>query len=264
MDHPFTRFFITDFMQSWQTFLQQQGAAGLDPATGVVDNFRRPGAAEDQTFSSADTPASDFMTPLCDASLIVISGADATTFLHNQLTNDVEHLAHGQARLAGYCTPKGRLLATFLMWRRGDDLMLQLPRVLEPAIRKRLQMFVLRAKVVLANADERTVQLGLAGPAATVALAHWFPTLPAAPYSVVQSAVQNDAGTLIRLADTFDGLARYLWVGDAEPLMAAWPRLAKTLVPAGTDPWRLARIRAGIPLIRAANGEFRIDRGRKF
>jgi len=234
-------------MQSWQTFLQQQGAIGFDPATGNIANFGQSGPTE----SSGSPPATDFMTPLCDAGLIVASGADVATFLHNQLTNDVEHLTQDQARLAGYCTPKGRLLATFLIWRSGDHINLHLPRALQSTIRKRLQMFVLRAKAVLADAGDETVQLGLAGPAATAVLANWFPAMPAGPYATVQS----DAGTLIRLADGADSLARYLWVSNADTLMSAWPRLLQTLEPTGSDAWRLARIRAGIPLITEATQE---------
>ena len=43
-----------------------------------------------------------------------VSGADATTFLQGQLTNDVVKLSVGQQQRTGYCTPKGRLLATLL------------------------------------------------------------------------------------------------------------------------------------------------------
>ncbi len=57
-------------------------------------------------------------------------------------------------QLNGYCTAKGRLLATFHQWRHGDDVMLRLPREILPAVMKRLSMFVLRAKVRLADASD--------------------------------------------------------------------------------------------------------------
>ena len=56
--------------------------------------------------------------PLDDFLVISASGADALTFLHGQLTQDVTGLPADAARLAGYCTAKGRLLATLLMARR--------------------------------------------------------------------------------------------------------------------------------------------------
>ena len=52
--------------------------------------------------------------------LLLAAGDDARAFLHAQLTNDVENLAAGQARYAGWCSAKGRLLATFLVYRRGE------------------------------------------------------------------------------------------------------------------------------------------------
>src|SRR5579875_3741048 len=90
--------------------------------------------------------AAGFVAPLTDLGLIAVAGDDAAGFLHNQLTNDVEHLGTGEARLAGYCTPKGRLLVTFLMWKTGDTIYLQWPRALQAPLQKRLTMFVLRAK----------------------------------------------------------------------------------------------------------------------
>ena len=41
-------------------------------------------------------------------------GADAAAFLQGQLTQDVVGLRAGEARLAGYCSAKGRLLASFI------------------------------------------------------------------------------------------------------------------------------------------------------
>jgi folate-binding Fe-S cluster repair protein YgfZ len=74
-------------------------------------------------------------------------GADAASFLQGQLTQDVQQLDQQTARLAGYCSPKGRLLASLLVWRGGpDELLLACSTDVLPATLKRLSMFVLRAK----------------------------------------------------------------------------------------------------------------------
>jgi folate-binding Fe-S cluster repair protein YgfZ len=68
---------------------------------------------------------------------------------------DPGHAAPGprQARLAGYCSAKGRLLATFVVWQGGDDeVLLACSADLLPATLKRLSMFVLRAKCKLSDA----------------------------------------------------------------------------------------------------------------
>ena len=74
--------------------------------------------------------------------LMRVSGKDAVTFLHGQFTNAVTGLAD-EVRNAGYCTPKGRLLATFRVWMDGDDVMMLVPKAVAPAFFKRLRMYVL-------------------------------------------------------------------------------------------------------------------------
>jgi folate-binding protein YgfZ len=225
--------FQTGFMDKWLQFLQEQGAR-VDQDAGALD-FNSDGAA---------IPPGGFVAPLTDLGLISLAGEDAAGFLHNQITNDVEHLSTGEARLAGYCTPKGRLLATFLMWKSADTIFLQLPRTIQPAIQKRLQMYVLRSKVKLADAAESHVALGIAGQAALPVLQRHFASLPSAPYA----KVDGDAGSLIRVADAA-GMPRYQWIATAEAAEKAWPELAAVLPPAGPRAWRLSNIEAGVPQV---------------
>jgi folate-binding Fe-S cluster repair protein YgfZ len=90
--------------------------------------------------------ADGFVARIADLGLIALDGDESASFLHNQLTNDVEHLGPSEARLAGYCSPKGRLLASFLMWRSASTIYLQLARDIQAPVQKRLSMFVLRSK----------------------------------------------------------------------------------------------------------------------
>jgi tRNA-modifying protein YgfZ len=104
---------------------------------------------------------------LSDWGLIRAQGADAAAFLHGQLTQDVQHLDEHSARLAGYCSAKGRLLASLLVWRAGaDEILLACSADVLPATLKRLSMFVLRAKCKLSDASAGLALHGLAGPAA--------------------------------------------------------------------------------------------------
>ena len=238
-------------MQSWINFLEQQGARFATPPSLAIEVFADGPNADAPPFTN-------FMAPLTEYGLIAATGADAASFLHNQLTNDVEKLDAAQARLAGYCTPKGRLMATFLVWKSGESILLQLPSALLPALQKRLSMFILRAKAKLNDASTQQVQIGLAGPAAVTILQQWFNDMPAKPYAVVHAA----AGTLMRLADTASiddaraaGVARYLWITDEGSAQAAWPQLRAVLQPAGADAWYLSDIRAGVPVITGPTQE---------
>jgi folate-binding protein YgfZ len=234
--------FMTEFTNTWLPFLQQHGAHVTESAPPEVSGF------DDNATHAVN--AGGIVAPLTDLGLIALSGEDAANFLHNQLTNDVENLSLTEARLAGYCSPKGRLLATFLMWKSAENIMLQLPRQLQAPIQKRLQMFVLRAKAKLAGVTDNHAVLGLAGPAAASTLAEWFPDLPSAPYSKTESA----AGTLIRLADA-NGAPRYQWITGTSTAQQAWPKLSTSLQPVGAGAWRLLDIEAGIPQITQATQE---------
>jgi folate-binding protein YgfZ len=225
--------------EQWKQFLSANGAQFTGQETVYF------------TSSAAQPDASHgFVTPLTQLGVILADGLEAADFLHKQLSNDVNHLEPGMARLAGYCTPKGRLLATLLLWREGEQIALQLSRPLLPAILKRLRMFILRSKVSLNDGDDQTVTLGLGGMNAASALTPWFATLPASRWS----SVSNASGTLIRVADAF-GTARYQWRVSPELAQQAWPQLCTSLAAVGSDVWGLAEIAAGMPLVTTATQE---------
>jgi folate-binding protein YgfZ len=92
--------------------------------------------------------------------LLSVTGADAREFLHAQLTSDIQNLAPERAALAGWCSAKGRLLATFLVIPSPQGFLLQLARDLAPAVAKRLSMFVLRSKVKIADESDAWAQSG--------------------------------------------------------------------------------------------------------
>ncbi|MTW13838.1 folate-binding protein [Pseudoduganella eburnea] len=199
---------------------------------------------QEQESLGATQLATGFVAAVTDQGLIAFTGEESASFLHSQLTNDVEHLGPGDVRLAGYCSPKGRLLASFLMWRTDESIFLQLPRAIQPAVQKRLQMFILRAKTKPADVSEQFVTLGIGGGDAEAMLQNWFDALPAKPFS----KLDHPLGTLLRVADAF-GAARYLWLTSPETASVAAPVLKERLAVGGNEGWRLSEIHAGIPQV---------------
>lgn len=55
---------------------------------------------------------------LSSLGVTTVTGKDALAFLHGQFTNRLQPLGK-RAPLAGYCSPKGRLLATMRVWAKG-------------------------------------------------------------------------------------------------------------------------------------------------
>ena len=211
--------------------------------------FALQGGNQERALNVADL-ADGFIAPIDDLTLIKASGAEAANFLHKQLTNDVEHLGQAEVRLAGYCSPKGRLMATFLIWRNEDDIFLQLPRSIAAALQKRLQMFIMRAKVTLTDVSDAQLMLGLGGHKAAAILATWFDALPATPYA----KLDHPLGTLMRVADAC-GAPRYQWLLSTATAQTAWPVLAATLATGDDAAWMLSQVHAGVPQIDAATQE---------
>ncbi|WP_321840536.1 CAF17-like 4Fe-4S cluster assembly/insertion protein YgfZ [Burkholderia cepacia] len=193
--------------------------------------------------SAADFDAPGACTPLPQFGVIDVAGDDAATFLHSQLTNDIEHLDAASARLSGYCSPKGRLLGSFLAWRAGHGVRLLVSKDVQPAVQKRLSMFVLRAKAKLTDASDTLAVVGFAGDVRD-ALSGIFDALP----DGVHVKVDGPAGTLIRVPDAA-GRKRYLWIGPRAEVDARVAALGGTLPVVSPAVWDWLDIRAGEPRI---------------
>jgi len=179
----------------------------------------------------------DGAVSLAHLGAIRATGADAASFLHSQLTNDFMQLDTERARLAGYCSAKGRLLASFIGWKTSpEEVLLLCSADLLATTIKRLSMFVLRAKCKLADATADLQCLGLAGPSATA----W---LGAAAPAAIWGRTTRDGASIVRLPDVA-GAARYLWVA---PLGTAAPHLHALDLAA----WRWGEVQSGVAAIEA-------------
>lgn len=175
--------------------------------------------------------------PLPDWGLIRAHGADTVTFLQGQLTNELAGAGTDQARLAGYCSAKGRLLASFVAWQAGgaDDWLLACSADLVANVVKRLSMFVMRAQCKVTAVGDELEFWGLAG---NTAVAWLGDRMPPQPWSVTRPSV---ATQVIRLPDV-DGVIRCLWVGPIGEAPTTLPRLAP-------QAWRWLEVQSGVARI---------------
>lgn len=94
--------------------------------------------------------------------LLRVSGEDARAFLHNLLTQSVEDMQPGTLRFAALLTPQGRLLHDLFVHAEGENaLLLDCAADQRDALRQRLTMYRLRAKVSLEPADDLAVHVSL-------------------------------------------------------------------------------------------------------
>lgn len=189
---------------------------------------------------------------LPDWGLLSVSGADALAFLQGQTTNDIAGQAADEVRFNGYCTPKGRLLAAGPLWRDGEALRFAVSRPLAEPLRKRLSMFVLRAKAKVEDASNAVAILGLTGEPAADALRE-LGIEPPAPMRVARGA--DPTLLAIGFAPAAAIGPRWWLVVPAPALAATWARLAARLAPASSSWWRAGEILAGEPRIVPATSE---------
>lgn len=178
---------------------------------------------------------------LTDWGVIRAQGADAASFLHGQLTQDMNSLREGTARLAGYCSAKGRLQASFVVWRAdADTLLLACSADLLAPTLKRLSMFVLRAKCKLSDASADWPLYGLVGAEARAWLGD---SAPSQPWATAAAG----AGVAIRLPDA-QGQPRWLLALPADAAAPTLPALAP-------ETWQWLEVQSGLARISAATVE---------
>lgn len=200
-------------------------------------------AGRSATAAPGGASASDCaLFDLSHLGLIRVQGDDAVTFLQGQLTNDIRELSATHTQLSGHCSPKGRLLAVFHVMRVGDDLLLQLPRELLPRMLDRLRLFVLRSNVVLSDASEDLIRIGLAGESAPELLTRRGLRVPRRESGLATT----DGVSVVRLPGP---TPRFELVGGFEPVAKLWDALAAKAVVANRDTWALHDIRAGVPTV---------------
>lgn len=197
-----------------------------------------------------DTGATDapppWRMPVAELAVIRVSGPDAAAFLQGQLTADVESIAPGRMGFAAHCSPKGRMLASFLVSARRDggfDLLLS--RDLVAGVAKRLRMFVLRSKVVIDPQPDGAVPIAVVAP-------------PDSPLVRVPEPMHSDdAGEILRLQDvSLSGqrLARELHLVSDRDWHARWQALTAAHAVPG-DWFRSTEIMAAEARIVSATGE---------
>lgn len=223
----------------WKAFLERVGAVSADEPTA---HFGYP----DLELRAA--LAGDLCCNLSHVGLIAARGLDAEAFLQGQLTCDVRQATPERSLLGAYCSPKGRALASFRLFRRGDDYDLELPRALVEPTLSRLRKYVLRAKTALDDASDTLARIGVAGPHAAILLEQALGGIPEAANGVTHLEATDSPGiTAIRLPGS---TPRFELHGPAREIQMVWDTLAPNVTPAGAEPWRLLDILAGIPTIQ--------------
>jgi folate-binding protein YgfZ len=169
---------------------------------------------------------------------IRITGTDRIDFLQGQLTQDLTRLTPEQPLLAGWASPKGRLLCIAWLVDWQDAIWMVVPRELIESLVRRLQMFILRADVQIEISE------ALVRPVTVKQLAAATSSYKLPDKDILTHCYYNDNFFTILPAG---GTGMGLQVQSAVPVDAA--------TPAQLADWQLMNIRAGLPIVRKATQE---------
>lgn len=196
-----------------------------------VEPVGTPARAELQAARSGSVVA-----PLPQYAVVRFSGQDAEGFLQGQLTCDVAGLA-GSASYGAWCSPQGRMLASFLLWRADSAFLMALRADIAADVRQRIARYVLRSKVTVEPAG--LALIGCSGPDAGAALREMVAKLP---QRRLETASIASGGAVIRLDES-----RFL-------VVLAEARAADTgagLTRVSPQAWDWLEVSRGIPWITA-------------
>ncbi len=225
-------------IKGWGDFLEKFGGQLVD---GRAEHFSHA-EAELQAALNDGAVCSD----LSHRGLIAAQGPDADLFLQGQLTCDIQRATLDRSVLGAFCSPKGRALACFRLFRRGETTYLELPQELVAPTLTRLRKYVLRAKVTLEDASHRLVRFGVAGLHAEAVLTNQFGAIPEVINSVIYTTGNWPDITVIRLPGI---TPRFELHGPLPVMQGLWKALDTHVTFTGAEPWRLLDILAGIPAI---------------
>jgi tRNA-modifying protein YgfZ len=219
-------------MQSnWQSFLQQQSANIND---GLVTDFG------DLLTERSQALDGNIITDLSRLDVLEISGKDAGAFLHGQFCSDVSALAVNELQPGAWCNIKGRVIASFLLYRSHDGYYLLLERELTEFVVKRLQMFVLRSELSIKNRSDELVRIGIRGESV---------------HNALQTCIENAAGGSIIVLPVQDAVPRSIILTSLQQATVLWQQVTEDALPVGHCHWTLYDIQAGLAWVGKAGSE---------
>ncbi|MDO8413242.1 MAG: folate-binding protein [Gallionellaceae bacterium] len=221
----------------WQLFLQQHRAHIQD---GIVQHF---GNSHDELLA---TQNSSILCALSQFATLKVSGEDAKNFLQNLLSSDLQEVTPHRAQLSSLNTPKGRMLASFLIWSTGTEYFLHLPYSLANPMLKRLSMYILRAKVKIEDFSAQQICLGISGSNAAMQVQQHLGSAPQEMWGVAQ----HETASVICI-----GPQRFQINTTMQHAPDLWQKLSANTIAAGSVCWDSLNIRAGIPVILPATQE---------
>lgn len=103
------------------------------------------------------------LTPLPHFGFIEITGRDAIKFMQGYTTCDVERMTPATSRIGAVCNIQGRMVASALIARTEDGLLLRLSQDLIEPVMDFLKKYIVFSKAEMANVSDAIRSFGITG-----------------------------------------------------------------------------------------------------
>jgi folate-binding protein YgfZ len=154
-------------------------------------------------------------TLLPDRGVLKVVGDDARKFLHGLVTADMLDLTPGQARFCALLTPQGKIIADFFVVEapqaEGGGFFLDIPRAVAPTLVEKLNLYKLRARVLIEDLTEILGVIAAWDGSGTTkqGLCYADPRLPALGLRIMlaphrAAAAANDLGATLESAEDYE------------------------------------------------------------
>ncbi|MEH6457897.1 MAG: folate-binding protein [Cocleimonas sp.] len=234
----------------WKAFLQENGAEFVthtvaDTETEQLAFFSNP--ENEIQISSQEV----LLSNPSERGLIKVNGADAESFLQNQLTNDIRNVSETSHQASAWCSPKGRIIANFRIFKRDDAFYLALSRDMIEHVMKKLRMYVMMSKVVIEDVSDSTIHFSFAGKNAD----NLMQDILDIEIDSDTQTIQHNLITLLRTVISDSNTRFDVFVDDINEAKTFWNQCNQVASPVSGAGTRYLNIISGNPEITAASSE---------
>jgi len=190
------------------------------------------------------------VSELSNRGLIKVHGEDAETFLQNLLTNDIRKVTEESHQPSAWCSPKGRIIATFRIFKRSDGYYLALAADLVAHVIKKMGMYVMMSKVTLEDVTDTIAHIGVSGETAENTLRAFLEDM-SVPAEINQTTT-HETLSILKIPGT---TPRFEIFGKPQAVRSFWSHCSNQATPVHSTHWDYLNILAGLPLITKASSE---------
>ena len=246
----------------WKAFLQGNGAEFISSSDENSEEEPSENYQTEHLVSFKNTEGIDYESQisiqdvlLCNSSergLIKVSGDDAETFLQNQLTNDIRNVTESNHQASAWCSPKGRIIANFQIFKKQGDFYLALSADLIPHVLKKLRMYVMMSKVTIEDITDSMIHFTFAGKNVDKLMSDFLDIT----LNKDENVIHHETITLLHSSLSDSDVARFdTFVDDLEQAKSLWNQCREVAIPVSGSGTKYLNITAGKPEISVASTE---------